>query len=126
MNTYPIKNYKAGADIDRYLIVKFGGDDETVVPAAAATDNLIGIGQETDVKSGDHIDVSHGLVHQVRAGGSISAGGPLTSDSAGKAVAAAPANDTNMNIIGWALSDGADGDIIPLIVAPGQIQGEPA
>ncbi len=123
MNTNPIKNYVAGADIDRYLIVKFGADDSTVVPGAAATDALIGISGQTDVVSGDGVDIAHSNVHQVRAGGAVTRGDLLTSEAEGKAVAAAPAAGDNASVIGRALASGVDGDIIPVLVSPGQIQG---
>lgn len=123
MNSYPIKNFIAGAAIGRYLIVKFGGDDDTVVPAAAATDALIGINGETDVENAAGIDVYHSNVHQVRAGGAITRGDLITSDADGKAVTAAPATGVNNAVIGRALASGVAEDIIPVLISPGQIQG---
>jgi len=119
----PIKNYLAGADIARYLIVKFGADDETVVPAAAATDALVGISMETDALSGEGIDIAHAGIHQARAGGAITRGALITADANGKAVAAAPATGANAKVIGVALATAAADDIIPVIIAPGETQG---
>lgn len=123
MNQYPIKNYIAGAAINRYLIVKFDADDDTVVPAAGPTDALIGISNQTDAGSGEGVDVTHGNLHQVRLGGAVTRGDLITADATGKGVAAAPAAGVNNAVIGRALASGVADDIIPVTVSPGQIQG---
>jgi Uncharacterized conserved protein (DUF2190) len=60
---------------------------------------------------------------ELRAGGAVARGDWLTADGSGKAVAAAPAAGTNNNVIGRALASGVLNDVIPVLLAPGRIQG---
>ncbi len=122
----PIKNYTAEGAILKYHIVKFGSGDTDVVAADDATDLLIGITTELNVVTGEPVDVVHDGVHQVKLGGTVTRGNRLTVNANGEAVAAVPANDTNMSVIGTALASGVDGDVIPVLISLGQIQGEPA
>ena len=131
-NSLLTKDYEAGAAIAQCKIVKFDATDEEVIAAAAATDLLIGvvdIAQNDDgnaVAEGDPVDVILSGIAEVEAGGTITRGAWVTSDADGHAIAAAPANDTNMQVIGRAMASAVDGDIFPLFVLPGQIQGIPA
>ena len=47
----------------------------------------------------------------------------MTADADGKAVAAAPGSGVNIRVAGVALVSAASGDIIPVLLAPQQIQG---
>jgi hypothetical protein len=116
------KSYAAGGVIGANLIVKFSAD-YTVVVAGAATDLLIGVTTEIDAASGERVDVIHGGIADVKAGGTIARGALVTADAAGKAVAAAPAQGVNNHVLGRALIAAADGDIIPVLLAPGIMQG---
>lgn len=121
----PIKNYEAEGAIGAYHIVKLGTKDTAVAMADAATDALIGVTTELDVVDGEPVDVVHDGLHQVECGGNVTRGDLLTANATGEAITAAPANDTNMSVIGRALASGADGDIIPVVIGLAQIQGEP-
>lgn len=123
MNTYPIKNYKADGAIDRYRFVKFSDADDKVSAAAAATDAIIGITTELDVTDGEKVDVVHDGLHQVKLGGSVTRGDLLTSDANAAAVAAAPASGANVVVGARALASGVAGDIIPVVICLGEIQG---
>lgn len=116
------KSYAAGGAIGANLIVKFSAD-YTVVVAGAATDLLIGVTTEIDAASGERVDIIHGGIADVKAGGTISRGALVTSDAAGKAVAAAPSAGVNNYVIGRALIAAADGDIVPVLLTPGIMQG---
>lgn len=126
------KNFDAGGAINQCTIVKFGVADETVVKAAAATDLLIGIVDiaQTEagnsVATGDPTDVMLAGIAEVEAGGTIARGEWVTSDADGHAIKATPAADTNMQVIGKAMASASDGDIVPVMIMPGQIQGVPA
>lgn len=120
--------YKGSAAIAAYTIVKFGSDDLTVSPAAAATDSLLGVANElglsaADVAAGATLDVIVAGVAEIAAGASITRGALVTSDANGKAVAAAPSAGVNNRILGIALKSAASGDIIPVFLSPGSTQG---
>lgn len=125
MQNRQMLSYKAGGAIAAALIVKFDSVDNQVVVAAAATDLLIGVAanENFDVASGETIDVVTSGVCRVKAGGSITRGGLVTADAAGKAVAAAPAAGVNNRAIGIALASAASGDLVDVLIVPHQIQG---
>lgn len=119
----------AGAAIAKRRIVKYGSGDELVIQAAAATDLLIGISDDagdipapsgTDYYRVDVIDDGFALVD---CGGTVTRGQYVTSDSAGKAIAAAPAAGVNANYVGQAASSGVSGGVISVKIGPGVIQG---
>ena len=56
-------------------------------------------------------------------GGTVARGAPVTADASGKAVAAAPAAGSNVRIIGFAEVSAVAGDIAPVLIAPGVMQG---
>lgn len=119
-----VKAYLAGAQIAPYLIVKWDTADLKVIVAAAATDKLVGISAPTiTVPSGQRVDVVVDGIAQVTAGGSITRGDPLTSDANGKAVTAAPAGGSNNRLIGFAEVSAASGDIFPVRISQGFMQG---
>jgi hypothetical protein len=122
-NQLMTKAFVAGGAIPAGSIVKFGADDNTVIVSAAATDAHIGVVESFDVASGERCDVmTHGIA-EVKLGGTVTRGGPLTSNAAGLGVAAAPAAGANNRLIGFALASGVSGDVIPVQLAPGSLQG---
>lgn len=119
--TYP---FLAGAAIGPNLLVKIGAADQTVIQATAATERFLGVTvQNITVASGDRVDVVMGGVYEVKAGGSISRGDPITADSNGKGVTAGPSAGTNNGVVGWALEAAADGDLFACFIAPSVLQG---
>jgi hypothetical protein len=117
------KSYTAEATINPFRIVKFGAADYGVVHGAAAADLLIGVTTEVDAVSGERVDVIHEGIADLKLGGTVARGALITSDATGQGVAAAPAAGANNRVIGFALISGVSGDIIPVLVAPHQIQG---
>jgi hypothetical protein len=119
-----IRNFTAGGTVGDRLLVKPHSTAGQVVIAAAAGDLIIGVSaQPSGAASGQPIDVQLTGVADVLAGGTIAAGGPVTANNAGKAVAAAPAAGANARVAGFALTAAADGDIIPVLLAPHTMQG---
>src|SRR5882724_3021289 len=118
-----IKSYNAEGGINPYTIVKFGANDFGVVPAAAATDKLIGVTREFGSASGEPIDVIHDGITYVKLGGTVARGDLLTSDASGQAVVAAPGVGVNNRIIGYARQSGVVGDVIDIVIEPGSVQG---
>lgn len=125
MNPLLTKAYNATATIGPGLFVKFSGSG-SVAPAAAATDSIIGASRPgVTAASGDRVDVQHVGIADIVAGGTITRGGLVTSDSAGKAVASAPSTGTTDRSCGIALESAAAGDIIPVLLAIGGQQTTP-
>lgn len=118
-----IKAFNAGAAISARRIVKFGADENTVVQAAAATDISIGVSTFVAAASGERADVVLGGTADVEYGGTITLGAPLTADSVGRAVVAAPAAGVNNPVIGRALQAGVVGDIGSVLICQGTLQG---
>ncbi|MDP2786615.1 MAG: DUF2190 domain-containing protein [Pseudomonadota bacterium] len=124
MNNGLIKNYTAGGAIAPCRIVKPHTADGQVVQAAAAADLLMGVSVELVAPaSGERCDIVKSGVANIEFGGTVTRGGPVTSDASGKAVAAAPVAGSNVRIIGFAEISAVSGDIAPVLIAPGLMQG---
>lgn len=114
-----IKSFRAGAAaIAGFLILKFGAGGVAEV-ATAGTDPLIGAAGSLGAPANGMVDVTEVGWSEVRAGGNIAYGDPLTANNLGKAIKAVPVAGSVVRIIGFARSDASDGDIIPYLVAPG-------
>ena len=117
------KNMTAGADINAYRIVKFSAA-ETVVLAAAATDNLVGVNTDVSPALNERCDIAFMGIAFVEAGAAIAQGVMVTADSVGRGVTAAPAAGVNNRVIGYALEAAtAAGDVIRVLLEPGVMQG---
>lgn len=117
------KAFVAEAAIAANRIVKFGSTDDYVVQGAAATDGLFGIVAGVAPAAGERCDVTLAGIEELKLGGTVVRGGPITSDATGQGVAAAPAAGANNRIIGVAQQSGVAGDVIPVLLAPGSLQG---
>lgn len=107
MNNSTIKSYRAGAAIAPYTIVKFGASSSEVVTSTSPDDLHIGVTGELGAAQGERIDVRMGEIGDVRFGGAVGRGQPITADALGRATAAAPGNRT----IGMAMIDANAGDV---------------
>ncbi|WP_375184039.1 capsid cement protein [Aquabacterium sp.] len=117
------KSFIAQATVGAFLILKPGTADNTVVPAASATDLLIGTSDSLDKATGEMVDMDVRPVPEVKLGAAVTRGALLTSNASGQAVTAAPAAGANVNVIGRALKSGAAGDVIPYVRGIGTVQG---
>lgn len=117
------KAFIADTDIAPYLILKAGSADGFAALATASTDKLIGISENVQVAAGQCVDVILDDTANVTAGGTIAAGDWITSNASSQAVTAAPASGVNAQVIGKALTSAVAGDVFPILIAPGQIQG---
>ncbi len=122
-NTLLNKNYVAEAAIAAYRIVKFGAADGQVLQAAAAADAMIGVCESVGPAIGERCDIVKSGIADVEFAGVVARGGPVTADANGKGVAAAPGAGANVRIIGFAEVTTAAGDIAPVLLAPGLMQG---
>lgn len=122
-NVTLVKGGTAEAAIAAYRIVKPGTADGNYLQAAAATDFLMGVCESVGPAAGERIDVVKSGIADVEFGGTVTRGGPVTADASGKAVAAAPAAGSNVRIIGFAEVSAVAGDIAPVWLEPGLMQG---
>jgi hypothetical protein len=114
-----IKTYNAGAAIAPNTMVKFGAVDNVVIPAATATDDIIGVtvdGVAAAINQRVDVVLSCGVAN-VKLAGTIARGKGVTSDASGLGVIAATGN----RILGYADISGVAGDIIPVIVNVGTL-----
>lgn len=109
--------------IAAYRIVKPGAADGGYLQAAAATDFLMGVCESVGPASGERLDVVKAGIADVEFGGTVTRGGPVTSDASGRAVAAAPGAGANVRIIGFAEVSAVVGDIAAVWIEPGLMQG---
>lgn len=128
MNKGLTKPFNAGGTIASNTIVKFGSDDDTVVSANSATDSIIGVvgmvaPPGSSASTGDRVDVQLEGIADIKAGGSITRGALVTCDGNALVVAAAPSAGSNVRIIGVALASASYGDIIPVHLDKGSLQG---
>jgi hypothetical protein len=110
--------YKCAAAIPRFTLVKLSADD-TVTPCTAATDAAIGVCQEeittADATNGRVAEIRILGISRVIAGASVTRGTPVSSDGAGKAIAAV----STSRICGEFLTSGSTSDQVNmLVVAP--------
>ncbi len=114
-----IKSFRVGlAAIAGYLIVKAAAEGK-VAAASAPTDPLVGAATMLGAPAEGILDVDQAGWSEVRCGGNVSFGDPLTSNADAKAVKAVPVAGSVVRIIGFAMSDGSADDVIPYQVAPG-------
>ena len=106
-----------------FLIAKFGADDDTLSQATASTEELVGVFQHTVAAANDRIRVMLTGITRVVLGGTVVRGNFCTSDANGKGVAAAPASGVNAYHVGKFMASGVSGDIVPVLLGPGRIQG---
>ncbi|WP_028588344.1 DUF2190 family protein [Desulfocurvus vexinensis] len=111
------KTKLAGSVIPPYVLVAHGAQDGAVALATVATDALCGVTQELGADAvGDPVDVCKGGLPEIRLGGDVVRGDPLTSDTEGRAI---KATVSGSRIIGFAEVSGAEDDIVPFLFAPG-------
>lgn len=117
-----IKTFYADAAIGAHLIVKSGAADNTCAQAAAASDAIIGVSDSLGADAAaDPCDVILDGIANVYYGGTVTRGQQLTSDSAGKAIAAAPAATATARVIGIAMQSGVANDLGSVLLKQGAV-----
>lgn len=114
-----IKSYVGAVAVAPYLFVKGAAPTTgtTVRAAAAGTDPIIGVTDSMGGDAGGTVDVILAGPAEVRLGGNVAFGDPLTSNADGKAVKAVPVAGQTIVIAAWAGAPGALDDVIPITVA---------
>ena len=119
------KSFNAGGALAANSSAKSGSNDYDVLQAAgsAATEKILGITTEVAASSAERVDVVLAGVADLKLNGTVSRGDPITADSSGLGITAAPSAGTNARIVGFAMVTGVAGDIIPCLLAQGMVQG---
>ena len=127
------KTFQTGAAVRGARIVKVGAADNLVVEAAGsgATEFILGVaeyvkdgaGGVVSTPTGGDIDVIMAGIAFVQLGGTVARGAPVTSDASGLAVTAAPGAGVNARVLGFALVSGVSGDVVPVLINQGLMQG---
>ena len=110
-----IRNYTASAAIRENAIVMIGGNDNEVIPATSSADDILGVSTNIPSAAGARCDVIHVGIADVRLGGTVGRGRYVTAGAGGTGVSASTGR-----IVGVALTDGVEGDIIPVLLGIGQ------
>jgi hypothetical protein len=122
---YEISNYSvkvtlvAGADLSskQYTFVKLDSSGQAVA-AAAATDIPIGVLQNAPT-SGQEAEVLISGGSKLVLGGTVAAAGVVSTSSAGAGVAIVHGTDTTKFALGQAITGGASGEIVTVVVSCG-------
>lgn len=99
-----IDSVLATANLPKQRFISFGG------AVSGAGEKAYGI-CDVETESGQYAPVATTGILLIEAGGTITAGAEVTSDANGKAVTLGENQKSN----GYALDDGADGDVIRII-----------
>lgn len=118
-----IRSFTAAAAVEGYTIAKFAdpANAKTVTEADGNTAALLGVFDKLGGASGDMVDVHLAGLVEVKLGGTVAAGDPVTSNASGHGIEAAAAAGTTVRIIGFAAEPGVSGDIIDVWLSPGII-----
>lgn len=123
MNKEFVKNYTADAQILGRRLVKIGAADGSVAAAAAATDNVIGVSDQTTTEAGEQCDVILAGIAEVSYGGTVTRGDLLVANASGQAVTQAAGAGNNVGVIGTAMVSGVSGDVGEVLISRGSLQG---
>ncbi len=120
-----IRAYEAADEIDGYQLVVFADPtvDKSIEPAVGSGAFILGTADAMGSDPRGMCDVHRGGLVSVKLGGTVQAGDPITANTSGLAVVAAPAAGTTAFIVGFADDHGGVGDIIDVFFAPGTIRG---
>lgn len=118
-----MKSVTAATDIGPCLLAAWTGTRNQVTLATAATAPLAGPIDTMGAKAGALCDVQLTDVADLKAGGTIAAGDPITSDANGKAVKAVKVNGATVYCVGFAQEPAVADDVFPVLIAPFLIVG---
>ncbi|MEW5970227.1 MAG: hypothetical protein AB1706_10195 [Pseudomonadota bacterium] len=103
-------------------VIKIGDSDTDCDKATTSTDFLLGIALNS-CATGEVCYFRGGGVAEAIAGASVTRGNLLTSNTASKAIAAAPAAGANARVVGVALESASANGLFDVLVSPGSVQG---
>ena len=117
------KAFIAVAAISAHRIVALAAADDRVQAAANGNDDAIGVTTEIGAAADETVDVCLDGIRDVQFGGAVGRGKFVMAGPDGKAVLATAAAGANVRYVGYTLFQAADGDIGPIKIQPGMLQG---
>jgi hypothetical protein len=120
------KEVSVTGTINQYtLATPAGTDNNTYQAATGPTVPLLGVFQFAPNTDQPQVRVMLNGISWVKVSAGVNIGNPITSDTSGNGtgVAAAPAAGVNNYIIGFALASISGAGLVPVLIAPGRIQG---
>ena len=119
-----IRSYPCSADVPANTIVKFSdsANSTKIAPGAAATDALWGISDRMGCDNGGMADIVIGGLGELKLGGTVAAGDPITSDANGNGIKCVAAAGITKRVICFAEEPGVLGDVIKVKVAVSLLQ----
>ncbi|NEW96924.1 DUF2190 domain-containing protein [Rhodopseudomonas sp. BR0G17] len=123
MSAELIKSFVADAAIRGYRICAFHASKQAAIEGASNTAALIGVSTSTGAKAAGVVDIIQSGLGEVTLGGNVGRGALVTSDDQGRAVVVpAPAVAAKtVRTIGQVQASGVEGDIVPIVLAPGAV-----
>ena len=107
------KAYEAQGAIAAHRIVRTGAADGQVRTATAAAHLVVGVSGRAAAADGERVEIAHIGIADVKAGAAITRGNLLIATAGGEAT---PATASNDRIVGIALANAADGDLVPVLL----------
>lgn len=117
------KSVKCTAAVAAFTIAKPGADDDTFSTATAVSEELVGVFQHLTSAANEEVRLMLTGITRVKLGGTVTRGNFATTDGSGQGLAAAPSAGVNNAVIGKFLASGVSGDIVPMLLGVGKIQG---
>ncbi len=117
------KSRVADAAFTGCQFVAYGTQTMHATPASDPTKPIMGVSDTLAVAPGQFVDVQMTQIADLVAGGTIAYGDRLTTDANGHAVKAVKQAGATVYTAGYAQSDAVLGDIFPILIAPGAIDG---
>lgn len=117
------KEVSTSGTVVAFTLATPGADDNTYVQGSGVAAPLLGVFQFAPSTDQPQVRIRMDGISWVLISTAVTRGQPLTSDANGNGVPAAPAAGVNNYIIGFAMASGVAGQLIPVRIAPGRIQG---
>ncbi len=115
-----IKTFRAGADLSakQFHFVKFGTDDDSVIPCSAADEKTVGILMNApDFASGELCEVAMpGGGAKIKASAVIARGAYVAATATGQGKTSAPTSGNHSHVGAIAQKTSATNDVIEVIV----------
>jgi hypothetical protein len=113
----------SGTPAQYTIATPVGTDNDTYQMASGPGVPLLGVFQFAPNTDQTKSRIMITGISRVQISAPVAIGQPVTSDANGNGVPANPAAGANNYIVGFATASGIAGGIIPVLLAPGRIQG---
>lgn len=123
MTTGFIKSRRTAVDLPGYVLAAFTSTRGQVTLATSGATPIAGVTDAPGGKAGSLVDLLLTEFAEVRAGGAIAPGDRITAGPDGRGVKAVKQAGATVHYVGFAQEPAVADDIIPVLIAPGAIDG---